>query len=66
MPIYEYACRACGRVFSVLQASYLSTAPACPSCGSAEVSKKVSSFSCRSGFGSAGGPSGGSFPSGGT
>ena len=42
MPIYEYACRSCGYEFETLQK--ISEAPLvdCPSCGAAELKKKVS------------------------
>ena len=42
MPIYEYACRSCGHEFETLQK--ISDAPLvdCPSCGQAELRKKVS------------------------
>ena len=42
MPIYEYACRSCEHEFETLQK--ISEAPLvdCPSCGAAELRKKVS------------------------
>lgn len=42
MPIYEYACQSCGYEFETLQK--ISEAPLvdCPSCGAAELRKKVS------------------------
>ena len=42
MPIYEYGCRACGREFETLVRS--GTTPACPSCRSADLGKKLSVF----------------------
>jgi putative FmdB family regulatory protein len=40
MPIYEYACRACGHEFEALVRA--SDQPACASCGSKELQKKLS------------------------
>lgn len=64
MPIYEYICRACKAEFMMLQrmgASEKDTV--CPKCGSSDVKKKLSSFSCSVsegyGFSSTGGFSGG-------
>ncbi len=45
MPIYEYECKECGKVFSKLVS--ISTADneiKCPVCGSDETSKKFSAF----------------------
>jgi putative FmdB family regulatory protein len=42
MPIHEYACRGCGHEFETLVRS--SETPACTSCGSAELDKKLSVF----------------------
>lgn len=47
MPIYEYICKKCGEGFVLLQrigATEKDTV--CPSCGSQEVKKKLSAFSC--------------------
>ncbi len=46
MPIYEYVCDACGRMFEKI---HLSAAPdamavACPGCGSAGVTRQFSRF----------------------
>ena len=42
MPIFEYACKQCGAEFDALiQGSAIAT---CPSCESAELEKKLSSF----------------------
>ena len=43
MPIYEYACKKCGREFETLVRS--DTVPDCPSCHSTELEKKLSVFS---------------------
>ncbi len=47
MPIYEYACKACGHTFDVLQK--MSDAPLtdCPACGAAELRKLISAPSFR-------------------
>ena len=52
MPIYEYACRTCGNEFETLVRAS-SPAPECPSCNSADLQKKISTFSAnsRSAFG---------------
>lgn len=42
MPIYEYRCRECGHEFETLVRS--GTTPACPSCRSAELQKRLSVF----------------------
>jgi len=42
MPIYEYACRQCGREFEALIRS--STIASCPNCHSTELEKKLSVF----------------------
>lgn len=44
MPIYEYECPACGRVFSELQPSGATSAPPCPHCGSAAAQKRFARF----------------------
>jgi len=47
MPIYEYSCTECNEVFSVFQninSNELNTS--CPGCGSGNIKKKVSTFSC--------------------
>ena len=63
MPIYEYCCRKCNDLFSVLKSINAGGKDIeCPKCGSTDVQKKVSSFSCCSvGGGDAPsfGPSGG-------
>ena len=42
MPIFEYGCRSCGREFESLVRS--DTIPACPSCRSTDLEKKLSVF----------------------
>lgn len=42
MPIYEYACQTCGHDFEALVRS--DTVPACPSCHSTDLAKKLSVF----------------------
>jgi putative FmdB family regulatory protein len=42
MPIYEYACNKCAHEFETLVRS--DTIPDCPSCHSADLSKKLSVF----------------------
>jgi putative FmdB family regulatory protein len=45
MPIFEYACRKCGKVFEKLVLGKERKLPDCPSCGSKQVSEKYSRFS---------------------
>ena len=54
MPIYEYRCRGCGTDFEKYVAG-TSTAVACPSCASADITRKLSVFGLKSdgGFASA-------------
>jgi putative FmdB family regulatory protein len=66
MPIYEYACGDCSEVFSVLRSiSAAETDNQCPECGSTNMKKQISSFSCCSvdggspSFAPSGGPGGG-------
>ena len=42
MPIYEYACRACGHQFEALVRS--STVPECPNCHAKTLDKQLSVF----------------------
>lgn len=42
MPIYEYACRSCGREFETLVRN--GSTPDCPHCRSTELEKKLSVF----------------------
>ncbi len=47
MPIYEYTCMDCTRVFSLLQKIGTNEKETkCPECGSQNVKKMMSSFSC--------------------
>ncbi len=39
MPIYEYRCFGCGKVYEKLVRTMGAAAPPCPSCGSEEVEK---------------------------
>ncbi len=48
MPIYEYGCEACGREFEVLILRP-SQAVACPSCGGANLQRRISSCGLKSG-----------------
>lgn len=42
MPIFEYACQACGREFETLVRA--DTVPACPQCQSTQLHKQLSVF----------------------
>ncbi|HEY3864262.1 MAG TPA: zinc ribbon domain-containing protein [Verrucomicrobiae bacterium] len=45
MPIYEFACPACRRIFSFLSKRLQPSAPpACPKCGQRKMAKQLSSF----------------------
>lgn len=57
MPIYEYKCNKCSTDFSVLKLGSGDDAPTCPTCGTKDVSKKLSSFSCSASSGFSGGGS---------
>ncbi len=48
MPIYEYACAACGKEFEKL-VRQSSPAPDCPDCRSTDLRKKLSAFNAGSG-----------------
>ena len=50
MPMYEFACRACGRQFEAFVTA--SRTPVCPDCASTELDKLVSSFATASAGGS--------------
>lgn len=51
MPIYEYVCNKCKKGFSLLQKVGSSEKDTvCPECGSKDVRKKISSFSCQGSF----------------
>ena len=45
MPIYEYACRACGHEFETLVRS--SETPSCAQCASSDLEKKLSVFAAQ-------------------
>lgn len=45
MPIYEYLCRSCNRVYSFLSRTYeIEREPTCPRCGATDLVKQVSRF----------------------
>ena len=44
MPMYEYACSACGQTFEELVSMTGTTKVACPSCGSSRTDKLLSKF----------------------
>ncbi|MGD2080605.1 MAG: zinc ribbon domain-containing protein [Nitrospirota bacterium] len=46
MPVYEYVCNSCSRTFSIIKLSLSDTETACPECGSKDVTKQFSTFSC--------------------
>jgi putative FmdB family regulatory protein len=56
MPIYEFLCVPCNRVYSFMTASYdTSRVPACPKCGATDMHRQVSAFAfVRGGAGKAG------------
>ena len=59
MPIYEFYCSDCHRVFSFLsRAVNTSTRPACPRCGRARIERRASAFAVSRGRGEAPGASG--------
>jgi putative FmdB family regulatory protein len=51
MPLFEYACRSCGRQFEYLTRA--DQTPECPACASTELEKKLSTFAVNAGGGSA-------------
>jgi len=51
MPIYEYACKQCGKEFETLVRS--DSTPDCPSCHSTELDKKLSVFATKGSTGEA-------------
>ncbi|HET6410576.1 MAG TPA: zinc ribbon domain-containing protein [Anaeromyxobacter sp.] len=60
MPIYEYACRACGKVFEAFLLRRTDEAEvACPDCATREVERVISRPAAVSGSGTAAGPRGG-------
>lgn len=50
MPIYEYDCRGCGEGFELLVRT--GDVPACPSCGSVDLSRQLSAFGVKTEAGS--------------
>jgi len=44
MPIFDYACKACGHEFEVLVLPSVKTAPSCPQCHSEDLEKLLSGF----------------------
>jgi len=46
MPVYEYICNGCSRTFSVIKLKVSDEETVCPKCGSKDVTKKFSTFSC--------------------
>jgi len=49
IPIYEYACQACGHRFELLvRGTSSSTRPSCPECESAEVERTISTPAVKS------------------
>jgi putative FmdB family regulatory protein len=66
MPIYEFLCKTCKKPFEVMRPMSATDDPACPECGGAEVSRKLSLFfSGTAGAKPNGGGGGGSCCSGG-
>ncbi|MFA5822224.1 MAG: zinc ribbon domain-containing protein [Thermodesulfovibrionales bacterium] len=62
MPIYEYSCKDCNEYFSLLQWGSSNREAVCPQCGSENVKKQLSNFSCSCSIDSGssyGGPSSG-------
>jgi putative FmdB family regulatory protein len=52
MPLFEYQCRDCGRVFEVFtRRRDQKVSPKCPECGKTDVERIWSSFSGRAGEG---------------
>jgi putative FmdB family regulatory protein len=42
MPIYEYKCPECGRVFEVTRPFAVTSPPECPTCGCQKTNKQIS------------------------
>ncbi|MCI0469961.1 MAG: zinc ribbon domain-containing protein [Nitrospirae bacterium] len=65
MPIYEYLCSECEEIFSILQnITAVEIDAKCPKCGSSNIKKMISAFSCCStglGGGTSFSPSAGGF-----
>lgn len=45
MPIYEFKCKKCGKIFEILFKRYIQETPKCPTCESEEVERLLSTFS---------------------
>ena len=59
MPIYEYRCRECSKIFELLVRSAAGNGDAetqCPECGSGDLARLFSLFASRSGSSTAAGP----------
>jgi len=56
MPIYEYRCKECSRVFELLVRGAEGEGPECPECGSGELKRLFSLFASRSEGSATGGP----------
>lgn len=53
MPIYEFKCNQCGKEFEQIVFSFDKNRDVpCPSCGTADTCRLLSSFACSSGSGS--------------
>ena len=48
MPIFEYACKKCGRRFEALLKSASDPAPECPECGASGANRLLSRFAAAS------------------
>lgn len=46
MPIFEYLCNKCCKEFSTIKFRADESPTECPSCGTTDVTKKISAFSC--------------------
>jgi putative FmdB family regulatory protein len=49
MPIYEFVCTECGHPFEELVFGMNTSGVVCPTCGSGQVKKKMSTFASKSG-----------------
>ncbi len=65
MPIYEFACPKCRRIFSFLSKRVKpARPPVCPKCGNKKMSKQVSRFAMSKGLKEPSAPAGGDAPDG--
>ena len=46
MPIFQYKCKKCGHVMDFLESSSKKVEHKCEKCGSSDMQKQLSSFSC--------------------